>query len=260
MSETMQMRSFRTFRTAATVALALATVVPLVSAEAQRLVRRNPGTSLTWGSTGFSSMQGAITNAFGGTANIVAVASIANFADLAGSTALFLDLGASGAGGALSAQEQVTLAQYIASGRRVFFLGENNAWAGWNNSFLSLVGGTASPTLVTGPVTATGTHPITSGVTTVTITGGIAATGGTALFTPAVGALWGGAQNVFSFLDYNAFNNTNWGLTDNARFGGNVAQWLAGTQVGVVPEPSTYALLATGLVVLGVARRRARAG
>jgi hypothetical protein len=250
----------RTFRPLVTAALAICAVLPISTAEAQRLVRRTPGTSLTWGSTGFSNMQGAITTAFGGAGNITAVASIANLDDLASSTALFLDLGPSGTNGALSAQEQLTLTQYIASGRRVFFLGENNSWAAWNNSFLSVVGGTANPTLVGGVIAATGTHPITTGVAGVTLTGGIAAVGGTALFAPNVGTLWGAQQNVFSFLDYNAFNNTNWPLTDNARFGTNVAQWLAAQPTQVVPEPATYALLATGLVVVGVVRRRARVG
>lgn len=255
------MRTSRTLRAVATAALALCTTLPLASLDAQRLVRRNPGSSLTWGSSGFSNMQGAITTAFGGVGNITAVASIANLADLASSTALFLDLGALGAGGGLSAQEQVTLAQYIASGRRVFFIGENNSgWPGWNNSFLSVVGGTALPPLVNGAITAVGTHPITAGVSSVTLTGAMAVTGGTSLFSQNVGTLWGAQQNVFSFFDYNAFNNTNWVLTDNARFGANVAQWLAGTQVAAVPEPSTYALLATGLVVLGAVRRRTRAG
>nr|MCU0627587.1 PEP-CTERM sorting domain-containing protein [Gemmatimonadaceae bacterium] len=238
----------------ALAALALAAIAIAPSLDAQRLVRRNPGTSLTWGSAGFSNMQGAITTAFGGAANITNVASIANPADLADASALFLDLGALGAGGGMSAAEQAQLLAFIGSGRRVFFLGENNGWPGWNNSLLTLFGGTQGAT-IQGPISAVGTHPLITGVTTVTTVGAGPVTGGTALFSPAVGVLFGAQQNLFAFFDYNAFANANWATTDNARFGQNVASWLAAPQ-NVIPEPSTYVLVATGLAALGVVRRR----
>jgi hypothetical protein len=241
--------------------LILMTVVALgaaTTADAQRLARRAAGTSLTWGASGFSSMQGAITNAFGGAANIFSVADISSLAALSTSTALFLDLGAL-SNGAMSAAEQATLTQYIASGRRVFFLGENTGWAPWNNSFLSVVGGAAGPDLLGAqpPMTPVVANALTQGVTSVTFLGAGTATGGTQLFNQNVVQLRGTAGNVVSAFDYNMFANSQWAVTSNAQFGQNVATWLAAPTV-VIPEPSTYALLASGIVALALVRRRRR--
>jgi hypothetical protein len=199
-------------------------------------------------------MQGAMTTAFGGAANVSTFANINSLASLSSSTALYLDLGP--LSNQLSATEQATLSAYIASGRRVFFLGENVAWANWNNSFLSVVGGTSAPNGVSGIITPIVNNAITAGVTGAQTTGPGAALGGTQLFNENVMQLWGAQQSVFSSFDYNVFTNANWTEQSNARLGQNVAAWLAATPTVVIPEPSTYALLATGLAALLAIRRR----
>ena len=65
--------------------------------------------------------------------------------------------------------------------------------------------------------------------------------------------LWGLKSNVLTVLDINVWQNNRWWvdensneITNNAQFGINVANWIAG-DVTAVPEPST---LATGLFAL----------
>jgi hypothetical protein len=234
--------------------LALLATITAATADAQRLAVRLPTTVISWGSASFSNMQGAMTSAFGGVANVSTFTNIASLATLASSTALYLDLGPSS--NSLTVAEQNTLSQYIASGRRVFFLGENTGWATWNADFLSVVGGSAGPNGTTGNITSIVNNVITAGVTSVAVTGPGTATGGTQLFNQNVMQLRGAQQNVFSSFDYNAFTNANWSLENNARLGQNVSAWLAATPTVVIPEPSTYALLGTGLVALIAIRRR----
>ncbi|MCU0646724.1 MAG: PEP-CTERM sorting domain-containing protein [Gemmatimonadaceae bacterium] len=238
--------------------LTLLALTALEPASAQRLARRAAGTGLTWGAGGFSNMQNAITSAFGGAANIFAVADISSLAALSTSTALYLDLGAL-SNGAMTAAEQATLTQYIASGRRVFFLGENDSWAPWNGSFLSVVGGAAGPNLTgSPPMTPIVANALTAGVTSVTTVGAGSATGGTQLFNQNVVQLRGASNSVVSAFDYNMFSNAQWANTSNAQFGQNVATWLAAPTV-VIPEPDTVALLAAGLAAVVVIARRRRA-
>jgi hypothetical protein len=245
-------RDMRIVHRLAVLATAIGTLAG--TAEAQRLAVRLPSTVISWGSGLFSNMQGAMTSAFGGAANVSTFTDINSLAVLSSSTALYLDLGP--LGNALTATEQATLSAYIASGRRVFFLGENSGWASWNSSFLSVVGGAAGPDLVTAVMSPIVNNEITAGVTSVTLAGTGSATGGTQLFDANVMQLRGAQQNVFSSFDYNAFNNASWALTSNARLGQNVSAWLAGSPTVVIPEPSSYALIAGGLVMLTLVRRR----
>lgn len=161
-----------------------------------------------------------------------------------------------GVGNALSGTEISVLTAYIATGRRVLLVGENDAWTDWNNSILASVGGSFAGEY-SGYSAAVLTHPLTDGVSQVYFASDGVASGGASLFAANVATLWGGGQNVLSLLSVNALDDGYWTYGDNAQFGANVAAWLASGGEVVVPEPSTFALFGAGILLLGV-RRYAR--
>ncbi len=159
--------------------------------------------------------------------------------------ALYVDLGS--AGGQLAADEQATLTQYIASGRRVYFAGDNSVgWGEWNNSFLAVVGGVAGPDVLgLGLMSPIVNSEITAGVSSVTYQPTGSATGGTQWFDQNVMQLWGAEQNVLSVLEFGMLRDGRWTETSNAQLGQNVSAWLT-----EVPEPSTYAMMLMGMGAL----------
>ncbi|MHC5027479.1 MAG: hypothetical protein ACYTGR_12060, partial [Planctomycetota bacterium] len=140
--------------------------------------------------------------------------------------------------GSLSATELANLATFIATGRRVVMIGENDLWAGWNNQILGLVGGSYA-SQSSGTATALDVPPLTDGVTTIDLNGagtaGIAS-GARALFDINWSTLWD--DNVVTALDINAWRDSDWSGS-NAQFGINVVEWLATPSPGACPADIT---------------------
>ncbi|MEX0678601.1 MAG: PEP-CTERM sorting domain-containing protein [Pirellulales bacterium] len=152
----------------------------------------------------------------------------------------------------LSATEQANLAAFIATGRRVAVIGENNNWTAWNNSILAPVGGAYSGTDTSAPLTPVLGHPITAGITTLRTGGDGIALGGTPLFHINVVTLWGAQLNVLSLLSVNVIDDSIGNTANNLLFETNLARWLA------APEPSSVILFGSGAIAVFWAARRRR--
>lgn len=197
-------------------------------------------------------------------ATAFSVTEVANFDDaglVASADALWIDLGELGAGASLSAAETTNITNFIASGKRVVMIGENNGWADWNNLILGLVGGAFSGTNHSGNITAVVANELTDSADTVNVPyGGVAggtAVGGTALYSKNVITLWD--DNVLTVLDVNMFSDTYIGVSDNAEFAQNTVDWVAASGKGVIPEPSTviiWSLLGALGITFGWYRKR----
>jgi hypothetical protein len=193
-----------------------------------------------------------------GAANITVDATpLDNLAFILGFDALWITARQPGDPG-LSALEQLNLAAFIATGRRVVLIGENSAWTAWNNSILAPVGGSYSGSDTSNTLTPVLVHELTDGVTEWdTIADGIA-TGGTPLFDENVATLWGAGLNVLSILSVNSIDDDFGADPGNLRFNDNLAAWLRGGS-RAVPEPAAWQLLAAAAPVLVlVGRWRAR--
>ncbi|MFG0329973.1 MAG: hypothetical protein ACF8PN_08755 [Phycisphaerales bacterium] len=132
-------------------------------------------------------------------------------------------------GAALSPTEQSNLADYIDTGRRVLFIGENNLWTVWNESFLAVVGGSYLGERDGVATVLNPFPPITDNVTSIELPDCGAALGGLSLFTIPAVTVWDGdgSQNALSVLDVNVFEDKRWNTLDGAVFAGNVAEWLS---------------------------------
>jgi len=214
----------------------------------------------------FTRVTNSLNAAFGGAVNVTILANAENAGAVLGFDALWIDL--RNGSNSLSSLERTALGQFITSGKRVIFMGENQGFRTWNNSFLTLVGGSATTVNISGTLTvaaAAATHPLTQGLTGLRTSsaGQAVGVGGTALFSQNVATLWGAQQNVLTYLDASNLDQARWndpfvgGLSNDGRFGNNMSAWLAAPAT-VVPEPATYAMLGMGLVTLGVIARRKR--
>jgi hypothetical protein len=158
----------------------------------------------------------------------------------------------------LSAAELGLLTTFIASGRRMVFIGENSGWTNWNQSFLTLVGGTDVPACAFTNSATVYAHQLTAGVSSTTPACSSSANGGTALFGYNYATLWGAQQNVLTVLDSDVFDDNYGTAADDQRFANNVAVWLATPAVTPTPEPASVMLMVTGLVAIAGIRRRLR--
>ena len=143
----------------------------------------------------------------------------------------------------LTPNELTNIQQFIATGRRFVFMGENNVWADWNSSMLELLGGSWTGQVTGNVATALNTHPeLTAGVGSIDFTHNAHGTslGGTPLFDDNWAMLWHG--QALTILDVGVF--ARWEIPANATFGRNVVAWLA------VPEPATGYLLTLGAIAL----------
>lgn len=158
----------------------------------------------------------------------------------------------------LDATEIANLQAFIATGRRVLLVGENDAWTAWNNSILSAVGGSFAGELsvVEGDLAPVLVHPLTAGVSLLRYRVDGLATGGTSLFDMNLATLWGAGQNTLSVLSSNIIEDYYFGISDNTAFATNMAAWLDGADTGQVPEPASYLLAGLGMALVAIRRLR----
>jgi hypothetical protein len=198
------------------------------------------GTDLNrYGSSDWSSMTSLIDGGF----DTVTVTSSITDAAVANADAMWVDI--RGAFTALPADELAALSDFIASGRRVVFMGENVLWADWIVPVIAPFGGSFDGGTVFANALPTGAAPeLTDGVTDVEIFSAGIASGGTALFDQNWATLW--SDNFLTLLDSNVFDDVR--FENNQAFAGNVVNWLS------VPTPGTAGLL--GLAAAAGLRRR----
>lgn len=241
----------------ATAALVLA-IAPASSDAQQLLVSTGLGSYAEnqYGGSRWTTMTSFINSAFSG-GSVTTTSTVDNSAYVLGFDRLWLD---QRLGPPLSGIEINTLQAFAATGRRMVLVGENDNWASWNQQLTSIVGGAiAGPNCSFGNFAASVNHPLTAGVGAVEEVCGQSMFGGTSLFAGrGFATLFGPNQNVLVWLDSNMQEDAYLSRADNRQFAANVATWLAGGHVAVVPEPSTYALVAAGLVAMVVVSRRRR--
>ncbi|HVU80020.1 MAG TPA: Ig-like domain-containing protein [Candidatus Paceibacterota bacterium] len=224
------------------------------------IVSTNGYSSSGYGYNGSQSthLTSALNTAFGGSSNITKVTNF-DSSTLSNYSAVMIDLGSTNGGSrtALSATEVTKLNAFIASGGRVFMIGENSSWSSWNDSLMSLVGGTISGSSGS-TYTPSVSNSLTSGITSVYVASGSASSGGTSLFNNGFAMLWGASSNVLSVLDLNMTEDDGyWSNANNSTFVTNIANWLAGSSPNpdsTSPQASTTAP-AIGAYVGGTAVR-----
>jgi hypothetical protein len=212
----------------------------------------------------YSTYRTTLNNAFGGAANVTLTPDLTNAAQVNSHTAIVVEL--RNGTDILSPVEKINMANFLASGRRVFMIGENQGWQTWDQSLLDVVGGTyvgQSPSQgPDGDVTnyhvplANLNHPLLDGVLSedneaeVFMFHGSVASGGTALFEWApIAMLWGDQLNALTYFSNNEFYSSELSQhPGNLNLTQNIAEWLA------VPEPASMSILAFG--GLAVLRRR----
>jgi hypothetical protein len=154
-------------------------------------------------------------------------------------------------GQALTPTETANIAAYIGTGRRVFLMGENSAWASWDNSVLGAVGGSYSGTDTSDVLIRVVVNQITMDQALLdTLADGIAV-GGTSLYNENVLTMW--SDNAVSLLSVNVVDDING--VNNQGFEKDIALWLAAS--APVPEPGTLLMLGTGVAgLVGFLRRK----
>lgn len=163
--------------------------------------------------------------------------------------------------GALSGTEISSITSFVSGGKKAVIIGENSSWASWNDSVMSITGGsyTSECNFTTG--TATSAHSLTAGVNEVqNVCGSTVTSGGAAdiLFSNGLAALYQvGGGEVLVILDSNWNDNNYITGYQNQVFAQNVVDWL-GDPVATtpVPLPAGLPLMLSGMALFGLMRRR----
>jgi hypothetical protein len=171
-------------------------------------------------------------NTAAGAGNIVTTsADLSNLNQLLTFDGVWIDTRQVDSTGTFSATEAANLAAFIASGRRVVMIGENNVFNTWDGSLLSAVGGTYAGGTFDGTTSTVSFVPLTTGVSGILVrSGGVAPSGGggSSLFQDRVATVWGPAQNALVLLDSETFSDDSLAITGNSNFANNVASWITG--------------------------------
>jgi len=125
--------------------------------------------------------------------------------------------------GILTPNEEANVAAFIATGRRVVMIGENQWWTAWNNQILGLVGGSFIGEGPTGYIYTVVPHDLTAGVSRLAVNAPGVGDGGVSLFDHNVIALWG--LSVLTMLDCNIVGEYANDF-DNNEFIPNLADWI----------------------------------
>lgn len=200
------------------------------SAHASTLLVRSSGyvaNTLGYGKSDWPIMTSMLDSAFGGSAHVTTVSDFES-ATLTDYDALWIDLGNIDglSGDSLSANEINKIKAFILTGKRVVLVGENDSWTNWDNSILSVVGGSMNA-YTDGSTNTVYAHDLTTSVASIDPIAGSTANGGISLFAHAVATLWGSTNNVLVMLDSNAWDDNYIGHADNRRYAQNVANWIA---------------------------------
>ena len=218
----------------------------LPTAQANLLVcNGDPEMGYGYGNIDWTNMTTALNNAC---RNIATTPNFENLTQMLSYNAIWLDLRQLSVNSLLSATELSNIAAFMATGRKVVLMGENNSWTLWDNQILGLVGSSLDNEF-NGTVNAIVANALTAGVSTIDLVFGGTAVGGTALFDQNFATLWG--SNVLTVLDVNVFDDVYWNNNDNSIFAQNVAQWIC-----PVPLPGTFWLLGLGLTGLWAGRKK----
>ena len=165
-----------------------------------------------------------------------------------------------------STEELSTLAALLNSDVRVLIFGENSAWDTPNAQLAELLGGTYEGAEWGSSRSHSATDPssengqlILNDVNKIWFSYGIGKIGvgdgdGEALTSGNAISLWGTEDNFLVAMDSNFLDNDN--ISKNSQLAQNIADFLNGTGITQVPEPSTWAMMLGGSALGLVALRR----